>query len=126
MALQAHILALPRHRGRTVPGSVPGAKNSGLRPQEVVSCPSQGQAAERSATQRTLRSRPTAMRIERDALYTIDDLAEMFEIGKRTAQRLIYTGKLPARKLGNKLVIRGQDLLDSLPPYTPRNTRSER
>ena len=66
------------------------------------------------------------MRIERDALYTIDELADMFEIGKRTAQRLIYTGKLPARKLGNKLVIRGQDLLESLPPYTPRNTRSER
>jgi len=126
MALQGHILALLRHLGRTTPDCVPGAKNWALRPQEVVTCPNHGQAAEGSATQRTLRSRPTAMRIERDALYTIDELAEMFEIGKRTAQRLIYTGKLPARKLGNKLVIRGQDLLDSLPPYTPRNTRSER
>ena len=55
------------------------------------------------------------MRIERDALYTIDEIAEMFDIGRRTAQRMVYSGKLPARKLANKLVVRGDDLLDSLP-----------
>ena len=60
------------------------------------------------------------MRIERDALYTIDDISEMFGIGKRTAQRMVYSGKVPARKLANKLVIRGADLLDSLPLYTRR------
>jgi excisionase family DNA binding protein len=60
------------------------------------------------------------MRIERDALYTIDEISEMFGIGKRTAQRMVYSGKVPARKLANKLVIRGADLLDSLPLYTRR------
>ena len=63
------------------------------------------------------------MRIERDALYTIDEIASMFGIGKRTAQRMVYSGKVPARKLANKLVIRGADLLDNLPPYTERRKR---
>ena len=66
------------------------------------------------------------MRIERDALYTIDEIAEMFGIGKRTAQRLVYSGKLPARKLGNKLVIRGEDLLTGLPLYRRRPKRGPR
>ena len=60
------------------------------------------------------------MRIERDALYTIEEISEMFGIGKRTAQRMVYSGKVPARKLANKLVIRGADLLDSLPRYNRR------
>jgi hypothetical protein len=47
----------------------------------------------------------------------------MFGIGKRTAQRMVYSGKVPARKLANKLVIRGADLLDNLPTYTRRSTR---
>ena len=64
------------------------------------------------------------MRIERDALYTIEEIADMFGIGKRTAQRMVYSGKLPARKLANKLVVRGADLLDSLPPYRRRRRRS--
>ena len=63
------------------------------------------------------------MRIERDALYTIDEIAEMFGIGKRTAQRMVYSGKVPARKLANKLVIRGADLLDNLPPYRERRKK---
>ena len=61
------------------------------------------------------------MRIERDALYTIEEIAAMFRIGKRTAQRMVYSGKLPARKLANKLVVRGCDLLDSLPFYGQRD-----
>lgn len=64
------------------------------------------------------------MRIERDALYTIEEIADMFGIGKRTAQRMVYSGKLPARKLANKLVIRGEDLLDNLPPYRRRRRRT--
>jgi excisionase family DNA binding protein len=64
------------------------------------------------------------MRIERDALYTIEEIAEMFGMGKRTAQRMVYSGKVPARKLANKLVIRGADLLDNLPPYTRRRRRA--
>ena len=66
------------------------------------------------------------MRIERDALYTIDEIAEMFDIGRRTAQRMVYSGKLPARKLANKLVVRGDDLLDSLPLYSRRTRRTRR
>jgi excisionase family DNA binding protein len=66
------------------------------------------------------------MRIERDALYTIDEIADMFGIGKRTAQRMVYSGKVPARKLANKLVIRGEDLLDNLPHYTRRKRRASR
>jgi len=66
------------------------------------------------------------MRIERDALYTIEEIAEMFGIAKRTAQRMVYSGKVPARKLANKLVIRGADLLDSLPSYTRRRRRNTR
>lgn len=60
------------------------------------------------------------MRIDREALYTMDEIAEMFGIGKRTAQRMVYSGKVPARKLANKLVVRGADLLDGLPSYSPR------
>jgi hypothetical protein len=63
------------------------------------------------------------MRIEREALYSMEHLAEMFGISKRTAQRMVYSGKVPARKLANKLVIRGADLLDSLPAYAPRGRR---
>jgi hypothetical protein len=33
---------------------------------------------------------------------------------------------VPARKLANKLVVRGADLLDSLPSYSPRTRRSGR
>jgi len=63
------------------------------------------------------------MRIEREALYTMEQLAEMFGISKRTAQRMVYSGKVPARKLANKLVVRGADLLDNLPAYSPRGRR---
>jgi excisionase family DNA binding protein len=66
------------------------------------------------------------MRIERDALYTIEEISEMFGIGKRTAQRMVYSGKVPARKLANKLVIRGADLLDNLPQYTRRGRRASK
>ncbi len=66
------------------------------------------------------------MRIDRDALYTIEEIAEMFGMGKRTAQRMVYSGKVPARKLANKLVIRGADLLDNLPSYTQRKERRAR
>jgi hypothetical protein len=62
-------------------------------------------------------------RIEREALYTMEQIAEMFGIGKRTAQRMVYSGKVPARKLANKLVVRGADLLDNLPSYVPRAKR---
>jgi excisionase family DNA binding protein len=65
------------------------------------------------------------MRIERDALYTIEEIAQMFGIGKRTAQRMVYSRKVPARKLANKLVIRGEDLLDNLPPYQGRSKTDE-
>ena len=70
--------------------------------------------------------RRVGMRIDREALYTMDDLAEMFGIGKRTAQRMVYSGKVPARKLANKLVVRGADLLDGLPSYSPRGKRGMR
>jgi len=53
----------------------------------------------------------------------MDEIAEIFSIGKRTAQRMVYSGKVPARKLGNKLVVRGADLLDNLPSYVPRGRR---
>lgn len=66
------------------------------------------------------------MRIDREALYTMDEIAEMFGIGKRTAQRMVYTGKVPARKLANKLIVRGADLLDGLPSYSPRGKRALR
>jgi hypothetical protein len=65
------------------------------------------------------------MRIEREALYTIDEIAEMFGMGRRTAQRMVYTGKVPARKLANRLVIRGEDLLDNLPSYAQRREQRD-
>lgn len=65
------------------------------------------------------------MRIEREALYTIDEIAEMFGMGRRTAQRMVYTGKVPARKLANRLVIRGEDLLDNLPFYSQRRDQRD-
>ena len=59
------------------------------------------------------------IRIEADVFYTLDDLSEMFGVARRTWQRVIYSGRLPARKVGNALVVLGSDLLTGLPSFVP-------
>lgn len=55
------------------------------------------------------------MRFDRDALYTLGELAEVVGVSERTLQRLIAKGQLPAVKLGRRVLVRGIDLLDNLP-----------
>jgi DNA binding domain, excisionase family len=69
------------------------------------------------------------MRIERDALYSLQELAEMTGLSLRTLQRLVGSGALPARKLGRRVYVVGADLLDHLPsseagePEKPKKRR---
>ena len=57
------------------------------------------------------------MRIERDGLYTLQELSEVLGVSLRTLQRLVAGGDLPARKLGRRVMVRGDDLLAGLPGY---------
>lgn len=57
------------------------------------------------------------MRIERDTLYSMDDLATGLGISVRTLQRLIARGDVPAKRLGKKVFVLGADLLNALPAW---------
>jgi len=59
-------------------------------------------------------------KIERDGLYRVSEVAVLLAISERSVQRLIQDGRLPARKLGRVILVRGCDLLDALPEYERR------
>jgi excisionase family DNA binding protein len=56
------------------------------------------------------------VKIERDALYTLEELCALVGVSVRTLQRLVADRDLPARRLGRRVLIVGSDLLDRLPP----------
>ena len=56
------------------------------------------------------------MKVDRDSIYTLDELSELTGVSVRTLQRLIADRDLPARRIGRKPVVIGADLLDRLPP----------
>jgi hypothetical protein len=53
--------------------------------------------------------------IDRDGLYTLEQLSQDLGLSVRTLQRAITRGDLPARRLGRRLFVRGSDVLDGLP-----------
>lgn len=66
------------------------------------------------------------MRVDRDSLYTLDELSELLKVGKRTLERAIKDGRLPVRYVSAKPFVAGCDLLDRLPtekPSPPKRTR---
>ena len=56
------------------------------------------------------------MKVDRDSIYTLEQLSELVGVSVRTLQRLVADRSLPARRIGRKVVIVGADLLDRLPP----------
>jgi len=56
------------------------------------------------------------VKVDRDALYTLEQLSELVGVSVRTLQRLVADRDLPARRLGRKVLVVGSDLLDRLPP----------
>jgi DNA binding domain, excisionase family len=56
------------------------------------------------------------VKVDRDSVYTLDELSALLDVSVRTLQRLIADGGLPARRIGRKPVVIGGDLLDRLPP----------
>jgi DNA binding domain, excisionase family len=56
------------------------------------------------------------VKVDRDRLYTLDELSKLAGVSLRTLQRLVADGSLPARRIGRKVVVVGSDLLDRLPP----------
>ena len=59
------------------------------------------------------------MDIERKRLYFLPELSELLGVSVRTLQRLVAEGDIMARRLGGRIVVRGEDLLDGLPDYVP-------
>jgi hypothetical protein len=59
------------------------------------------------------------VQVERDAVYEPADVAEMFGLAEKSVKRLVYEGRLKARKLGRQMVFLGADILD-LPEWEPR------
>jgi len=57
--------------------------------------------------------------VERNAVYELQDVADLMGLSLRTIQRLASEGALPARVVGRKAVIIGGDLLDRLPFRVP-------
>jgi excisionase family DNA binding protein len=55
------------------------------------------------------------MHVDPNALYSLAELAQELDVSKRTLQRLVKSGTLPARRLGRRVLVRGADLLDGLP-----------
>lgn len=54
-------------------------------------------------------------------VYTTSEAATLLKIGKTRLYQLLDTGRLPARRLGGKLLILHSDLMnyvESLPPRT--------
>jgi len=57
-----------------------------------------------------------SLHVDRDAVYSLDQLSELVGVSVRTLQRLVADRSLPARRIGRKIVVVGSDLLDCLPP----------
>jgi len=55
--------------------------------------------------------------IKRDGIYSVQEIAEMFALSPRTVKRLVYSGKLPARKMSNQICFVGEELLRALPAW---------
>ena len=51
-------------------------------------------------------------KIERDALYSSDDIAAMLKVKPAAVRQWMRTGRLPAVKLGKRYWTRGAALLD--------------
>jgi DNA binding domain, excisionase family len=66
------------------------------------------------------------LHLDRDGLYTLEQLAQELGVSVRTLQRAIERGDLPARRLGRRKFVRGADVLDGLPEVRQpkRKTRS--
>jgi hypothetical protein len=66
------------------------------------------------------------MRVDRDFLYSLDELSELLKVSKRTLERAVKDGRLPVRYVSAKPFVAGGDLLDRLPtekPTAPKRTR---
>jgi excisionase family DNA binding protein len=59
------------------------------------------------------------MRLERDAIYSIEELAQLFGVSRRTMVRWLHRGYMPIRRIGHKIYVVGRDLLDNLPEAKP-------
>ena len=64
------------------------------------------------------------MGIDKDKPYNYDEAAELLGISRRTLQKHIRDGKLPARRLGRRVYIMGADLLN-LPGYEPPRAKAD-
>lgn len=58
--------------------------------------------------------------LERDAVYTVDMLAEVLGVGRRTIERALSRGELRARRVGRLVLFIGAEVIDNLPPYVGR------
>ncbi len=54
-----------------------------------------------------------AATIEEASLYSVDELASLFEVSPLTIRRLIRRTGLPLRRVGHKRFVRGADFLDA-------------
>jgi transcriptional regulator GlxA family with amidase domain len=63
------------------------------------------------------------MRVDRDSLYTLDELAKLLDVSKRTLERAVKDGRLPVRYVSAKPFVSGADLLDNLPSTKPSPTK---
>jgi DNA binding domain, excisionase family len=53
--------------------------------------------------------------VNRDRLYSLEELSKALNLSLRTLQRLVYSGDLPAVRLGRRVFVVGSALLDGLP-----------
>jgi excisionase family DNA binding protein len=60
-----------------------------------------------------------AGRIDRDTLYTVDEVAEQLKLKPGAVRKWIRDGKVKARRPGKSFLILGADLLDGMPVYQP-------
>lgn len=51
--------------------------------------------------------------VEETSLYSVDELASMFDVSALTIRRLIRRTGLPLRRVGHKRFVRGGDFLDA-------------
>lgn len=62
--------------------------------------------------------------IDEASLYSVDELASMFEVSPLTIRRLIRRTGLPLRRIGHKRFVRGADFLQAT-LHDPENTNDE-
>jgi len=53
--------------------------------------------------------------IVKDALYSVEDLADLLRIKPTAVRQLIRLGKIPAAKIGRRWYVRGSNLLAIVP-----------